>query len=863
MKKKFLRKISLSLCITMILALLPSVAFAESNGSVSITASNRNITAGDTVSFKLSNDINKNVAYYLMHINGNDDITIPCEDNITEYTYTFNDPGTYNIKVDAYGTVEGEDRYECVAHLNVKSDFNYSFYTSYVDYIKINVDPRKDDLPKIIDDLPDSICHDPNEYSSLDYLKMNVYVPYGSSGTWDLYERKHGENTDVKIKSGTIYTSYGSDSEDISTYISYSDEAIGNSYYFVIHISNTSIGVDETLYSNRCNYYVLPKQPSLKITSDIDSTYPENGTKVTLTATATCSETDNSLSYQWYSGVTDDFNKAKIISGATDPILKTKLSWDSSTKEEYQRIYFFCKVTNSNDKGSSYITDSFYYTLQKPIISKPKITISASNNDVTTGSAIYITANGSTADKGKLTYQWYSNSTNNFESAKKIKGATKTTYEAIAPDSKCTLYYFCEVTSTLNGLISTNFAYTSINVSDPDPMDNFQQKESYSNGKFLDVKSNDWFFDGVKQSFELGLMKGSTDNYFSPNKTITLAESITLAARLHSIINNNSYNFNTASVPWYKCYEDYCLQNGIIKPGEFSNLNNTATRADFAVIMSRAFPDSALVVKNNVENESIPDVDTSKAYSAAVYKLYRAGILSGSDSKGSFNPDSSIKRSEVSTLITRMAKPQKRANIKLEAQNNYIEVYSLDGRHVKIRPYKLKAQQSVGWYLYPDYIDKIANKKYTAGDREGAVEEYETAMETVGTSNKSYYYFKNKRDNMCQKWSKEIKSPIAIVSYAVGSSYGYPDAIIRIRNLTPKTIIDLDVRFTCYDGYWKQTSDYYGNDGSYYGYLESGSTFTSYECSFIHWTLYSNERTKHIGNVKVKNVAYSDGSSWK
>ena len=38
----------------------------------------------------------------------------------------------------------------------------------------------------------------------------------------------------------------------------------------------------------------------------------------------------------------------------------------------------------------------------------------------------------------------------------------------------------------------------------------------------------------------------------------------------------------------------------------------------------------------------------------AIYKFYRAGILTGSDSKCTFNPHSPIKRSEVATILSRM-----------------------------------------------------------------------------------------------------------------------------------------------------------------------------------------------------------------
>ena len=45
---------------------------------------------------------------------------------------------------------------------------------------------------------------------------------------------------------------------------------------------------------------------------------------------------------------------------------------------------------------------------------------------------------------------------------------------------------------------------------------------------------------------------------------------------------------------------------------------------------------------------------------AAIYKLYRAGILAGNDSAGTFLPNAPITRAEVATILVRMADPNAR-----------------------------------------------------------------------------------------------------------------------------------------------------------------------------------------------------------
>ena len=48
-------------------------------------------------------------------------------------------------------------------------------------------------------------------------------------------------------------------------------------------------------------------------------------------------------------------------------------------------------------------------------------------------------------------------------------------------------------------------------------------------------------------------------------------------------------------------------------------------------------------------------------------KLYNAGILTGSDAAGSFKPESTIQRSEVATIVTRMADKSLRKTFTLTA----------------------------------------------------------------------------------------------------------------------------------------------------------------------------------------------------
>ena len=195
-------------------------------------------------------------------------------------------------------------------------------------------------------------------------------------------------------------------------------------------------------------------------------------------------------------------------------------------------------------------------------------------------------------------------------------------------------------------------------------LSNFQKSNTYTPGQFADVPAGSWYAAGVQSAYELGLMTGTGANAFDPSGDLTLAETVVLAARFHSIYTGDGASF-TGGATWYQPYVDYAIQNGIIPSGAYSDYGATATRAQFASILAAALPSEALPAINTVT--VLPDVDANATYAAAALKLYNAGILTGSDAAGTFNPESSIQRSEVATIVTRMADQSQRKTFTLSA----------------------------------------------------------------------------------------------------------------------------------------------------------------------------------------------------
>ena len=225
-------------------------------------------------------------------------------------------------------------------------------------------------------------------------------------------------------------------------------------------------------------------------------------------------------------------------------------------------------------------------------------------------------------------------------------------------------------------------------------LDNFIEIRSYQAGMFSDVPSTSWFSDTVAFTYSIGLFDGMGGGQFAPNESFTVAQSIKVAACLHSIYYNGHADFVQGS-PWYQVYIDYLDENDVMVGEYHSNYDRAITRMEFAGMFASVFPDEALSEINNINDGDVPDLVITHPGTPLVYVLYRAGILTGSDDKLTFNPDSTIRRSEASAIAGRMANTELRQNLEKEPSmpgkidvdhffdmqlDYYVDMYSIENQ---------------------------------------------------------------------------------------------------------------------------------------------------------------------------------------
>ena len=204
-------------------------------------------------------------------------------------------------------------------------------------------------------------------------------------------------------------------------------------------------------------------------------------------------------------------------------------------------------------------------------------------------------------------------------------------------------------------------------------LSNFRRGRVMDKGKFSDISESDWYYEYVKRSYEMSIFDGKSENIFDPGGMITLAETVKLASVIHSIY-TTGHAVSGGGSPWYRPYLDYAVENGIAA-GDFADITSAAARADFVSILSAALPDEALPVINKIDDGSIPDVSVNYSYGQAVYRLYRAGVLTGADSEGAFSPWKNVSRAEAAAIVSRMADGALRVQFSLRLALTAEEIY--------------------------------------------------------------------------------------------------------------------------------------------------------------------------------------------
>ena len=195
-----------------------------------------------------------------------------------------------------------------------------------------------------------------------------------------------------------------------------------------------------------------------------------------------------------------------------------------------------------------------------------------------------------------------------------------------------------------------------------------QSQTAAERTRFIDVLRDSWYYSSVYRAHENGLIDGVGGRRFAPDSTLTVAQAIKLSAALHQLDRTGEVSLKNGAGNWYDAYVSYAIANGILEERYASysreQMNAPVTRGEFVHILHGALEHYEQL--NTVADNTLPDVKLGDAFAAAIYELYRAGILHGNDTAGTFRPESTIKRSEAAAILLRMFEPSARKSFTLK-----------------------------------------------------------------------------------------------------------------------------------------------------------------------------------------------------
>lgn len=194
---------------------------------------------------------------------------------------------------------------------------------------------------------------------------------------------------------------------------------------------------------------------------------------------------------------------------------------------------------------------------------------------------------------------------------------------------------------------------------------------AYGAQYFTDVKNDHWAKNFIDRLTELGIVKGFADATFRPNDPVSKTAAISMiyqmlgkAGKLENIeglVDKHQKTLEKTGIhtyaAWAKPAIAYALEKNIVHEDELKTFfkdgkNAEARRIDVAIFLGKALSG------NNLLNSSITilpftdaDFISSTAAKYVSYLIDRGIINKNGDHMGRFNPNHSISRAEICTMI--------------------------------------------------------------------------------------------------------------------------------------------------------------------------------------------------------------------
>lgn len=163
-----------------------------------------------------------------------------------------------------------------------------------------------------------------------------------------------------------------------------------------------------------------------------------------------------------------------------------------------------------------------------------------------------------------------------------------------------------------------------------------------------------WGKSFIEELVGMSIVSGYPDGTFKPNATITRAEFTVMLLKARGI-----EPLDATDSHWASGWRAAAVGSGLLKSGEFDNIDKNITRGEIALMITRSIGESPFM---KARTSDITDADAlGMELQNAIYSVFDYGIVSGySDS--TFKYDQPATRAEAATMTIRTIQSEKRSD---------------------------------------------------------------------------------------------------------------------------------------------------------------------------------------------------------
>ena len=167
--------------------------------------------------------------------------------------------------------------------------------------------------------------------------------------------------------------------------------------------------------------------------------------------------------------------------------------------------------------------------------------------------------------------------------------------------------------------------------------------------KFTDVPSSHWASTSISKMADKGIMSGIGNNLFAPSQQLSNAEFITMLVRQFY-----SDKMGAEGSTWYAPFMAGAKSANILT-GTNVTAEGTINRYDMAQLMYNVLKAEGITTSSLSDTSKVADWSAvPSTYRDAVSVCYNMGMLSGIDSKGTFNGNGKMDRAQAAVVMDRL-----------------------------------------------------------------------------------------------------------------------------------------------------------------------------------------------------------------